>query len=132
MFAWLKHKHGASAHKDQAEAAEHEDHEVSQQSAGPIPDVAASEGSTSTAQSASEQAYDKEGNDPKYKTKAWAQNRQYLELDSNQRRMLDELNDGEGGELWEHLPVNLRAGFLNITAVIKANNFTLEGLHLQP
>lgn len=132
MFGWLKHKH-ASAPRDTAEATEHEDQEVSSHtSSGPIPDIAASEASATSTESASEQAYDKKGKDPKYKTKAWAQNRQYAQLDSNQRRMLDELNTGEGGELWEHLPVHLRAGFLNITAVIKGNGFHLDGLHLLP
>src|SRR5213075_2305620 len=110
---WLKHKQ-SKAQAENAEETEAETHEVSSsQSAGPIPDVTASEAASTTASSASEQAYDKKGKDPKYKTKAWAQNRQYAQLDSNQRRMLDELNSGEGGEVWEHLPVHLRAGFLN-------------------
>src|SRR6185503_663683 len=100
MFGWLKHKH-SSAPKENAEATEHEEQEVeAHTSPGPIPDVAAAEASSASTESASEQAYDKKGKDPRYKTKAWAQNRQYAQLDSNQRRMLDELNSGEGGELW--------------------------------
>lgn len=76
---------------------------------------------------------DKTGADPIYKTQKWATDRGFSQLDDNQRRMLDEVApDGDGATLWSGLPATQRAGFLNVTSVIKANGFGLEGLTLQP
>jgi hypothetical protein len=47
--------------------------------------------------------------------------------------MLDELGeDGDGAAVWNQLKPAERAGFLNITAVLKSNGFGLSGLSLLP
>ena len=71
------------------------------------------------------------GKDAKYKDKAWA-DRGYGQLDDNQRRMMDEVaRDGDGAGAWNELSPAQRAGFLNITSVLKGNGFGLSGLSLQ-
>lgn len=72
--------------------------------------------------------------DPKhrYDGQAWATSREFDQLDPQQRRMIDELRPGQGALLWDELDAKHRAGFLNVTAVMKANGFPLDGLSLMP
>jgi hypothetical protein len=90
--------------------------------------------------SASDQAYgapaDKIGKDAKYKSKEWA-DRDFMQLDGEQRRMLEDYAresnpDGDGALLWAGLKPADRAGFLNITSVLKNNGFGITGLRLLP
>jgi hypothetical protein len=70
--------------------------------------------------------------DALYKTKEWAQ-RGFEQLDSSQRAMLDGVaKEGDGAALWAELPAVQRAGFLNITAALRANGFGTSGLKLLP
>jgi len=70
--------------------------------------------------------------DPKHKYDgtAWATSREFEQLDPQQRRMIDELRPGQGAMLWDELDAKHRAGFLNVTAVMKSNGFPLDGLSL--
>lgn len=96
---------------------------------GPIPEVArAASGAIDGGGTASERAYD--GKDP-YKDKKWA-NRGFDQLTGDQRALVDSVAPGHGEAVWARLSPARRAGFLNITAVMVANGFSLAGLALLP
>jgi len=130
VFGFHKHR-DRSAHADAQQQEEQVDPIAAQaaEAAGPIPEVA-TEPSASGGDhaSASERAYDRPED---YKGKNWA-NRGFDQLSDEQRQLIDSVSPGEGEQVWGHVPAALRAGFLNITAVMKANGFPLAGLRLQP
>ena len=67
-----------------------------------------------------------------YKDKAWAEKRGYDKLNSHQQDMIDSLEPGQGEKIWDQLDAKHRAGFLNVTAVMRSNGFLVAGLKLRP
>lgn len=131
MFGFKRHRDHHTANAP-AEQGQDQVDPIAQQAAGPIPDVGASGEAAHDQASASEQAYDHPApGKPDYKKKAWA-NRGFEQLGEEQRALLDSVDPGEGETVWAHLPPALRAGFLNITAVMRANGFLVSGLRLIP
>src|SRR5207344_1767212 len=67
-----------------------------------------------------------------YKDKSWSEKRGYDKLNSHQQDMIDALEPGQGEKIWDQLDAKHRAGFLNVTAVMRSNGFLVAGLKLRP